>query len=108
VYSNLYVAFTLVKVLSVQLGVDVHYHTSYHAPYYEPATQQFHVQDKIKTGNYPLINAYANFHLKQARFFVSGYNLGTLFINHPAYFSMPHYPLNPMVIKMGVSVMFNN
>jgi hypothetical protein len=66
------------------------------------------VQDKIKTGNYPLINAYANFHLKQARFFVSGYNLGTLFINHPAYFSMPHYPLNPMVIKMGVSVMFNN
>jgi hypothetical protein len=107
-YTNLYVAFKLVKVLSVQLGADVHYHTSYHAPYYEPATQQFHVQDKIKTGNYPLINAYANFHLKQARFFVSAYNLGSILINNPAYFSMPHYPLNPMVIKMGVSVMFNN
>ena len=107
-YTNLYVAFTLVRVLSVQLGADIHYHTSYHVPYYEPATQQFRKQDEIKIGNYPLINAYANFHLKQARFFISGYNLGSLFINNPAYFSMPHYPLNPMVIKMGVSVMFNN
>ena len=107
-YTNLYVAFTLVKVLSVQLGADVHYHTSYHAPYYEPATQQFRKQDEIKIGNYPLINAYANFHLKQARFFISAYNLGSILIDNPAYFSMPHYPLNPMVIKMGVSVMFNN
>ena len=108
VYSNMYVAFRLVKVLSVQIGADVHYHTSYLAPYYEPATQQFKRQDEIKIGNYPLINAYVNFHLKQARFFVTSYNLGSLLIDHPAYFSMPHYPLNPMVIKMGVSVMFNN
>ena len=107
-YTNLYVDFKLVPVLSLQIGVDMHYHTSYYSPYYEPATQQFRNQDEIKTGNYPLINAYANFHLKQARFFISGYNLGSLFINNPAYFSMPHYPINPMVIKMGVSVMFNN
>ena len=108
VYSNIYVAFPLVKVLSVQIGADVHYHTSYYAPYYEPATQQFQNQDKIKIGNYPLINAYVNFHLKQARFFVSSYNLSSILINNPAYFSMPHYPLNPMVIKIGVSVLFNN
>ena len=107
-YSNMYVAFTLVKVLSVQIGADIHYHTSYYAPYYEPATQQFQNQDQIKIGNYPLINAYLNFHLKQARFFITSYNLGSILINNPAYFSMPHYPLNPMVIKMGVSVMFNN
>ena len=107
-YTNLYVAFKLVKVLSVQIGADVHYHTSYRAPYYEPATQQFRNQDEIKIGNYPLINAYANFHLKQARFFLSAYNLGSTFIDNPAYFSMPHYPLNPMGIKLGISVMFNN
>jgi hypothetical protein len=107
-YSNLYVTFKIAKVLSVQMGADVHYHTSYYAPYYEPATQQFQCQDKIKIGNYPLINAYLNFHLKQARFFLTGYNLGSILIENPAYFSMPHYPLNPMVIKMGVAVMFNN
>jgi hypothetical protein len=104
----MYVTFKYAKVLSIQLGADVHYHTAYYSPYYEPATQQFHTQDKIKIGNYPLVNAYANFHLKQARFFVSAYNLSSLFVNHPAYFSMPHYPLNPMVIKIGISVMFQN
>ncbi|MDR3261881.1 MAG: putative porin [Tannerella sp.] len=107
-YTNIYVAFRLAKVLSVQLGADMHYHTSYYVPYYEPATQQFQHQNLMKMGDYPLINAYANFHLKQACFFITGYNLGSLMIDHPAYFSMPHYPLNPMVIKFGISAKFNN
>jgi hypothetical protein len=106
--TNLYVTFKLVKVLTVQAGADVYYYTAYHSPYYEPATQQFQVQDKIETGNYPLLNAYVNFHLKQTCFFVSGYNLGSVLINHPAYFSMPHYPFNPMVVKLGLAVTFNN
>lgn len=106
-YSNLYVAFKVAKVLTVQLGADVHYFTAYHAPYYEPATQQFQVQEDVKIGNYPLINAYVNCHLKQARFFVTAYNLGSQFVA-PNYFSLAHYPLNPMMIKMGVAVMFNN
>jgi hypothetical protein len=107
-YTNLYAAFKLFDVLSVQIGGDMHYYTAYYSPCYEPATQQFLNQDRIKTGNYPLVNAYVNFHLKQTRFFITGYNLGSLFIDHPSYFSMPHYPLNPMVLKFGLSVMFNN
>lgn len=107
VYSNLYVKFKLAKVLSVQLGADLHYHTAYYAPYFQPATQQFQVQDEVKIGNYPLINAYVNFHLKQARFFVTAYNLSSLFVE-PNYFSLAHYPLNPMMLKMGVAVRFNN
>ena len=110
-YSNIYIDFTYAKVLDIQLGVDAHYFTSYYAPYYEPATQQFQIQkdqDKKKVGNYPIINAYANFHLKQARFFVSAYNLGSLFISPTEYFSLPDYPLNPMVIKLGISFYLNN
>ncbi|MDR1222919.1 MAG: putative porin [Tannerella sp.] len=110
-FTNIYLDFTLAKVLHLQLGADAHYHTAYEAPYYEPATQQFQLQPegtRIKTGNYPIINAYANFQLKQARFFISGYNLGSLFIRPTEYFSLPHYPLNPMLIKLGISVFFNN
>lgn len=106
-YSNIYVVVKLAKVLTMQLGADVHYFTEYYAPYYEPATQQFQNQDKIKIGNYPLVNAYVNFHLKQARFFITGYNISKFFAK-PNYFSMPHYPLNPMVVKLGVAVTFNN
>lgn len=106
-YSNMYVHFKIAKVLTVQLGANMYYNTAYYAPYYEPATQQFQTQDKVKVGNYPLINAYANFHLKQARFFVMGYNLSSKFVD-PNYFSLPHYPLDPFVLKMGVAVTFNN
>lgn len=106
-YSNMYLAVKLAKVLTIQLGANVYYHTAYYAPYYEPATQQFQLQHEAKVGNYPLINAYANFHLKQARFFVEAYNLGSKFVD-PNYFSLAHYPLNPMVLKMGIAVTFNN
>lgn len=105
--SNAYVVVRPVRVLTLQLGADVRYFTAYHAPYYEPATQQFQNQRDVRVGGYPLINAYANFHLRQARFFVMAYNLGRLF-TAPRYFSMPHYPLNPMVIKLGIAVTFNN
>lgn len=107
VYSNLYLHFKLAKVLSIQIGADLHYNTAYYAPYFQPATQQFQVQNEVKIGNYPLINAYVNFHLKQARFFIMAYNLSSQFVS-PNYFSLAHYPLNPFMLKMGVAVRFNN
>lgn len=106
-YSNMYLAFKLAKVLTIQMGTDLHYFTSYYAPWYEPATLQFHTQNEVKVGNYPLMNAYVNFHLKQARFFVMGYNVSSQFVK-PNHFAFPHYPLNPMILKMGVAVTFNN
>lgn len=106
-YTNMYVAVKVAKVLTVQLGANMYYNTSYHAPYYEPATQQFQLQDKVKVGGYPLVNAYVNFHLKQARFFIMAYNLSSKFVE-PNYFSLAHYPLNPMALKMGIAVTFNN
>ena len=107
-YTNIYLDFAYAKVLKIQIGADAHYFTSYYAPYYEPATQQFQTQNEKKIGNYPIINAYANFNLKQARFFITGYNLGSLFITPTEYFSLLHYPTNPMMIKLGISVFFNN
>lgn len=110
VYSNIYLKTKLAKVLTVQIGADAHYFTEYDAPYYEPATQQFQLQRKgkeMKVGNYPLVNAYVNFHLKQTRFFLMMYNISTLFTD-PNYFSLASYPLNPMHLKIGISVNFNN
>jgi len=107
-YSNIYLDFTYAKVLDIQLGVDAHYFTSYYAPYYEPATQQFQIQEEKQIGHYPILTAYANFRLKQARFFVAGYNLGSLFITPTEYFSFLHYPLNPMKLKVGISFYLNN
>lgn len=48
-YTNMYLKFKVAKVLMVQLGANMYYNTSYYAPYYEPATQQFQVQDEVKS-----------------------------------------------------------
>ncbi|MDD2436021.1 MAG: putative porin [Massilibacteroides sp.] len=109
-YSNIYLTAKYAKVLTIQIGADAHYFTEYDAPYYDPATQQFQLQkegQEMKVGNYPLVNAYVNFHLKQTRFFVMMYNISTLFTD-PNYFSLANYPLNPMHLKFGISVNFNN
>ncbi|MBB3186931.1 putative porin [Microbacter margulisiae] len=102
-FHNLYFTTTLFKDLNTQIGTSVSYNSSYYAPDYMPATEQFYLQHQIKLGAYPLINVYANFHLKQIRIFVKYYNLGTMFLPNTNYFSIPHYPLNPMTFKFGFS-----
>ena len=110
-YSSLFIEFKIAKVLTIQMGGNVHYWTKYESPIYNPALQQFTLQnenDKIKTGDYPIINGFLNCHLKQARFFIEYYNAGSSMISPSNYFSTPHYPVNPTVIKLGISIHFIN
>lgn len=105
-YHNLYLKFALAKkVLSVEMGADVRYFTQYYAPDYAPAIGQFYLQNpetRYKLGGYPLVNGYINMHLKRTRIFVQMYNLiqGT---GSRSYFLAPHYPLNPRILKIGLS-----
>ncbi|MED9995303.1 MAG: putative porin [Paludibacteraceae bacterium] len=101
-YSNFYLKALLFKHLTVQVGVDCRYNTAYYANAYMPATGQFYLQDKVKVGNYPLLNVYLNMHLKQFRFFVMFYNLSSAFMS-PSYYTIPYYPLNPGIFKCGLS-----
>lgn len=101
-YHNLYYDDIWFKVLSMQIGVNVRYHTAYYAPSYMPATGQFYNQSKTLIGNYPVFNAYLNFHLKRTRFFVEYYHVNNMFMKG-AYYSMPNYPIDPTIMKMGVS-----
>jgi len=106
-YHNLYYHDKFFKVLSIQIGANVRYHTSYYAPAYMPATGQFHTQTLTKIGNYPVMNVYLNCHLKRTRFFVEYYHINQKFMNG-AYFSMPNYPINPAILKLGLSWNFYN
>lgn len=109
-YTNLYVNFRIAKVLNTEIGADLRYFTKYQAPAYSPMIGQFCVQDaarSIEVGNYPTVNVYANFHLKQTRFYVMGshvnYKSGA---GNP--FLVPHYPINRMVLRLGISWNFFN
>ena len=109
-YSNLYLLFRLARVLRTELGADMRYFTRYHAPVYSPIIGQYAVQDTnyyTSIGNYPIINAYANFHLKRTRFYIMAshinYKAGS---GNP--FLVPHYPLNRLTFRLGISWNFVN
>lgn len=105
-YHNLYILTKIAKkVLTVQLGAEATFFTKYYAPAYTPAIQQFHLQsadDKVEIGGYPVVNAYCNLHLKRTRIFVMMYHVNAGMGNRN-YFTVPHYPLNPRMLKIGVS-----
>ena len=110
IYTNLYLRFKIAQVLKCDFGADGRYFTKYYAPDYSPALGQYAVQtgdNRVQTGNYPLVNIYANFHLKHTRFFVmmSHVNAGS---GNRQYFITPHYPLNQRVFRFGLSWNFFN
>ena len=109
-YTNLYILFRIARVLQTEIGADMTYFTKYYAPTYSPIIGQYAIQDEkyqTKVGNYPIVNVYANFHLKRTRFYIMAshvnYSSGA---GDP--FLVPHYPLNRMVIRFGISWNFIN
>lgn len=108
-YTNMYLRFKIARVLKVDLGADARYFTKYYAPDYSPAIGQYTVQDNgaanVKTGNYPIINVYANMHLKQTRFFIMMSHVNA---SSGEYFLTPHYPINSRVLRFGLSWNFFN
>lgn len=105
-YHNLYLLAKIAKkVLTVQIGADVRYFTKYNAPAYTPAIQQFHLQaadDQVEIGGYPIVNVYANLHLKRTRIFAMMYHVNAG-MGQSNYFLVPHYPINPRLFKIGIS-----
>ena len=110
-YTNLYLKFKIARVLTTELGADLRYFTKYYAPTYSAALNMFANQpteNMVKVGgDHPIINAYINFHLKHTRFYVM--------VSHLNYtkdggttFGPPHYPVNPLVLKFGLSWNFFN
>lgn len=109
VYTNLFLHFKIAKVLTVDLGADARFFTKYKALDYSPALGQFTVQNNgaanVETGNYPIVNAYANMHLKHTRFFVMMSHVNA---SSGDSFLVPHYPINGRIFRFGVSWNFFN
>lgn len=104
-YTNLYLRFKIARVLNCDFGADARYFTKYEAPDYFPSLGQYTVQEnetKQIIGGYPIVNAYFNFKLSRARFFVlmSHVNCG---MGNKSYFFTPNYPLNGRVLRFGIS-----
>ncbi len=104
-FVSVYYKFVVSKVLFTQIGADVRYNTAYFADAYDPSTGLFYLQHEKKTGDFPYIDVYANLRLKRTRFFFKMINVGSGFIDRE-YFTIPHYPMNRMTFRLGVSWAF--
>ncbi len=111
VFTNLYLDFWVAHVLRVELGASATYFTKYAAPDFCPQLNQFGVQQngetRMELGNFPFVDAYANLHLKHARFFVMMSNVTANSFNRMTFLT-PHHPVNRSTLHLGISWNFFN
>lgn len=105
VYSNLFFDFRLFRVLDMQIGADARFFTKYYTYDYSPEIGQYMNQDaatRMKIGNYPIVNAYINCQLKRMRFYIMMSHISQGMGNKNEFYA-PHYPINPRILKFGLS-----
>lgn len=110
VWSNMYFKFKIAKVLKTEIGADVRFFTKYYAPNYLPMVGLFGVQEgagRTEIGAYPIVNAYVNFDLKRTRFYVALSHVNAKKGSGEP-FLLPHYPMNEMLVRLGISWNFVN
>ncbi|MFN7095352.1 MAG: putative porin, partial [Burkholderiales bacterium] len=108
--SRLYYARSLYDGrLDIETGIDLHWHSPYMADGYDPATQQFHIQNEYKVYSYLLVDLFFNFRIKTFRGFIklNYLNQHLKFMKGlPGYFSTPLYPGQSRSLDVGVSWSF--
>ncbi len=76
--------------LQFQFGVDTHWKSAYLANAYDPAIQQFYLQDNFSLPAVAVIDIFANLKINRGRLFLKYINLGKAFSN-TGYFASPGY-----------------
>ncbi len=103
-FLSYYYEFWVVRnVLRLQIGLDGRFNTSYYAPGYNPALSTFYNQREIETGNYPYLDAFVMGKWKRMRIFLKYQHLNKGLFGNGEYFSAAGYPLNPGMLKLGIS-----
>lgn len=95
------------KAMDLQIGITANYRTSYYANAYDPALGTFHLQNEIKTGNYPILDFYIQSSIKTVdlKFTLSHFNSGFTGYN---YYATPLYPIAPRAFYFGLSWHFKD
>lgn len=100
--AQLYYENTLFKGnLPAQVGIDFHWHSAYYAYQYQPVLRQFHTQQDVQVGNYPLIEAFINAHINRVMIFAKGTNLLQNFVAG-GYYLTPRYMAQPRQFEFGL------
>jgi len=106
-FGALYYEDVLFKVMFLQLGGDVYYHTAFYQPNFAPITGQFYEQRSLLSKEEPLYDIFLNFRLKRAVVYLKMENV-TKDFSSSAYFPLEKYPVQTLLFKYGVIWKFHN
>jgi hypothetical protein len=93
--------------LKTRSGFDVYYNTKYYADAYMPAIRSFQIQNNKEIGNFFYVDFFLNFNVKRTRFFMKLQNLLSVF-GESDFYAVPHYPLQDLGFKFGLSWRFHD
>jgi hypothetical protein len=99
--------FMFSKKLFIQTGFELNYFTSYYSNSYNPLIGEFFVQDKVKIGNYPLVDFFVNAKIQRTRIYLMAEHFNSLFSKNN-YYSAPDYPYRDFLIRFGIVWNFFN
>ena len=90
--------------LVVQIGVDAHWKSAYQALAYDPAIQQFYVQDRSTVNSFLLADIFFDAKLKRGKFFFKYHNLVQAFTKI-GYVPTPTYQGQHSVLDFGFELL---
>jgi hypothetical protein len=93
--------------LNTRSGFDVYYFTKYYADAYMPAIRSFYIQNQKEIGGYVHADFFLDFYVARTRFFMKMQNILYPFMESNFY-KVPHYPLQDMAFKFGLSWRFHD
>jgi len=93
--------------LYLKLGGELKYFTAYKAPFYDPATSLFYVQNDEELGGDASVNIFLNLRFKRMAFFIKMENFNSAFDLSPVYSSFG-YPQYKMHVAYGLKWYFYN
>ncbi|MCC8034687.1 MAG: putative porin [Rikenellaceae bacterium] len=109
-YVSYFFEFNIVRnVLRAQFGFDGRYNTKWYAYGWDPSSANFYVQDpdkREKVGDYPMIDIFLNAKWKRMRILLKLEHFNDDMFGTRNYFSVPTYPQNKRVFKLGFSWSF--
>lgn len=99
--------------LQLSTGLDLRYVSPFRADDYSPVLGQFFLQDDRIIANLPDIAAYLNFRIRNFTAFTRIENLNTASLRYGfgfknANFAAPAYPMQDMIIRVGIFWIFVN
>ncbi|MCB0563258.1 MAG: hypothetical protein KDD01_02655 [Phaeodactylibacter sp.] len=110
IYSkhSLYYAGKWFKVLDVRVGFDLRFNNSFYAPYYNPVTGQFQLQDSREVEFYPATDAFFSMRVTKFRAFFKWENATAALITDQLFYQTAYYAHPSSVFRLGIKWRFLN